>query len=272
MTMSTLRLLLEPIHAFLARLPDGTALASKARASDLERLAQSIATDHPLPAASEVAKLIDHTLLKPEAGPAEIERLSQEARRASFAGVCVNSSQVARAEKVLAGSGVDVCAVVGFPLGAASTLAKCLEAAAAIEDGAREIDMVLAVGALRAADYEDVARDIAAVAAVAHAGGARLKVIFENSLLTPAQQAVACLLAVAGGAEFVKTSTGFGASGAKEEDVRRMRAIVGPRVGVKAAGGIRSRADVERMVRAGANRIGTSSGVKIMQEYGQGKV
>jgi deoxyribose-phosphate aldolase len=269
--MSTLRELMAPIEDYLGRLPDTSALAEKVRASDLEQLARSTATDQPLPAAEEIAKLIDHTLLKPEAAPAEIDRLCREARQAAFARVCVNSSHVPRAAQVLAGSAVEVCAVVGFPLGAASTLAKAAEAAAAIEAGAREIDMVLPVGALRAAEYDVVAQDIAAVAAVTHAGGALLKVIFENSLLSPPQQAAACLLAVGAGAEFVKTSTGFGASGAVEDDVRRMRAIVGARIGVKAAGGIRSRADLERMVRAGANRIGTSSGVKIMREYGLGK-
>ncbi len=269
--MSTLRDLIAPIDSFLGCAPDTSALAAKVRGSDLEQLARSTATDQALPAASEIAKLIDHTLLKPEAAPADIERLCQEARQASFASVCVNSSHVPRAAQALAGSGVDVCAVVGFPLGAASTLAKAAEAAAALEAGAHEIDMVLSVGALRAAEYDVVARDIAAVAAVTHAGGALLKVIFENSLLTPAQQAAACLLAVGAGAQLVKTSTGFGASGAVEEDVRRMRAIVGAQIGVKAAGGVRSRAELERMVRAGANRIGTSSGVRIMQEYGLGK-
>ena len=269
--MTELPRLLEPAYTFLTRVPAGTALAAKARASDLDQLARSTAMDHPLPIAREVPQLIDHTILKPEAGPADIERLCQEARQAVFASVCVNSSHVERAARNLVGSGVKVSAVVGFPLGAAASLAKALETAAAISDGALEIDMVLAIGLLRAADYEAVAGDIAAVAAVAHAGGALLKVIFENALLTPAQQAAACLLSVAAGAEFVKTSTGFGPSGAEEPDVRRMRAIVGPQVGVKAAGGIRSRADLERMVRAGANRIGTSSGVGIMQEYARGQ-
>jgi deoxyribose-phosphate aldolase len=269
--MIEVRRLLEPAHTFLARAPAGTALAAMARASDLDQLARSEAMDHPLPIARDVPQLIDHTILKPEAGPAEIEQLCQEARQAAFASVCVNSGHVERAAKNLVGSGVKVSAVVGFPLGAAATLAKALETAAAIEDGALEIDMVLAIGLLRAADYEAVAGDIAAVAAVTHAGGALLKVIFENALLTPAQQAAACLLSIAAGAEFVKTSSGFGPSGAEEADVRRMRGIVGPQVGVKAAGGIRSRADLERMVRAGANRIGTSGGVKIMQEYAQGQ-
>jgi len=258
--LSELQRLLEPAYTFLTRVPAGTALTAKARASDLDQLARSAAKDQPLPIAREVPQLIDHTILKPEAAPADIERLCQEARQAVFASVCVNSSHVERAARNLVGSGVKVSAVVGFPLGAAASLAKALE-----------IDMVLAIGLLRAADYEAVAGDIAAVAAVAHAGGALLKVIFENALLTPAQQAAACLLSVAAGAEFVKTSTGFGPSGAEEADVRRMRAIVGPQVGVKAAGGIRSRADLERMVRAGANRIGTSSGVKIMQEYARGQ-
>jgi deoxyribose-phosphate aldolase len=238
--MTELRRLLEPAHTFLVRVPAGAALAAKVRATDLDQLARSTAMDHPLPIARDVPQLIDHTILKLEAGPADSERLCQEARQAAFASVCVNSSHVARAAKNLVGSGVKVCAVVGFPLGAAASLAKALETAAAIEDGALEIDMVLAIGLLRAADYEAVAGDIAAVAA---------------------------------GAEFVKTSTGFGPSGAAEADVRRMRAIVGPQVGVKAAGGIRSRVDLERMVRAGANRIGTStsSGVGIMQEYAQGQ-
>ena len=197
--MSELQRLLEPAYTFLTRVPAGTALAAKARASDLDQLARSAAKDHPLPMAGEVPQLIDHTILKPEAGPADIERLCQEARQAAFASVCVNSSHVERAARNLVGSGVKVSAVVGFPLGAAASLAKALETAAAIEDGALEIDMVLAIGLLRAADYEAVAGDIAAVAAVAHAGGALLKVIFENALLTPAQQAAACLLVGGGG-------------------------------------------------------------------------
>lgn len=213
----------------------------------------------------EVARLIDHTVLKPEATSAQIVSLCAEAREHGFASVCVNPYWVALAARELAGSEVKVCTVCGFPLGANATAAKAFEAAEAAAAGAREIDMVINVGALRSGDFDTVKRDIQAVAAAAHGGGAILKVIIEAALLDDGQKAEACRIAKAAGAEFVKTSTGFGPGGATAHDVKLMRAAVGAETGVKAAGGIRTLEDVEAMIAAGANRIGTSAGVRIIQ-------
>lgn len=214
----------------------------------------------------EIARFIDHTLLKPEATPAQIERLCDEARRYGFAAVCVNPVYVRLAAERLQGAEVAVCSVVGFPLGATTTAAKVYEARQALADGASELDMVIHVGALKAGDYERVQEDIAAVADVCHKGGALLKVIIETALLDDAEKVTACRLAQAAGADFVKTSTGFAGGGATAEDVRLMRQTVGPRMGVKAAGGIRSYADALAMIEAGANRIGASAGVRILEQ------
>ncbi len=214
----------------------------------------------------EIARFIDHTLLKPEATPAQIERLCDEARRYGFAAVCVNPVYVRLAAERLQGAEVAVCSVVGFPLGATTTAAKVYEARQALADGASELDMVIHVGALKAGDYERVQEDIAAVADVCHKGGALLKVIIETALLDDAEKVTACRLAQAAGADFVKTSTGFAGGGATAEDVRLMRQTVGPRMGVKAAGGIRSYADALAMIEAGANRIGASAGVRIVEQ------
>lgn len=212
-----------------------------------------------------IARLIDHTLLKPEATRAQIITLCAEARDHGFASVCVNPYWVPIAARELAGSGVSVCTVCGFPLGATTSSTKAHEAGEAVAAGAREIDMVINVGALRSGDHEAVQRDIELVAAATHAGNAILKVIIEAALLEDAEKTAACTLAKAAGAEFVKTSTGFGPGGATLADVALMRAAVGPELGVKAAGGIRTLEELEAMVAAGANRIGTSSGVRIVQ-------
>jgi deoxyribose-phosphate aldolase len=214
----------------------------------------------------EVARLIDHTLLKPEATPAQIERLCDEARRYGFASVCINPVHVKLAAEKLKGSGVAVCTVAGFPLGATTTTAKVCEARQAMADGATEVDMVIYIGALKAGDHEAVQGDIAAMAAACHAGGALLKVIIEAVLLSDEEKVIACRLAQAAGADFVKTSTGFAGGGATVEDVRLMRQTVGPQMGVKAAGGVRSYADVMAMVEAGATRIGASAGVAIVEQ------
>jgi deoxyribose-phosphate aldolase len=211
----------------------------------------------------QVARLIDHTLLKPEATPAQVERLCDEARRYGFASVCVNPVYVKLAAEKLAGSGVAVCTVVGFPLGATTTSIKVQEAQQAMADGASEIDMVIHIGALKAGDHDAVQKDIAAVAAACHAGGALLKVIIEAVLLSDEEKVIACQLA---GADFVKTSTGFAGGGATVEDVRLMRRAVGPHMGIKAAGGVRSYADAMAMVEAGATRIGASAGVEIVEQ------
>lgn len=212
-----------------------------------------------------IASLIDHTLLKPEATRGDIVKLCQEARQYGFASVCVNPYWVPLVASELAGSPVRVCTVVGFPLGATSTEAKAAEAAAALRAGAQELDMVINVGALRSGDHEAAKLDIHSVVKLAHEAGAIVKVILETALLDDNQKAVACTLAKMAGADFVKTSTGFGPSGASAHDVALMRQVVGPEMGVKAAGGIRTIDDFRKMTAAGASRIGASASVKIVE-------
>lgn len=213
-----------------------------------------------------LASLMDHTLLRPQATREQVEKLTDEAREWCFASVCVNPSWVALAAERLRGSGVDVAAVVGFPLGATLTAAKRAEAEGAICAGAREIDMVMDVGAMKSGDLKRVENDVRGVVEVCRSGGALLKVILENAYLTDEEKVAACRIVQAAGAEFVKTSTGFGPSGATVEDVRLMRQTVGEATGVKAAGGIRSLDDALRMIHAGASRLGTSASVAILQE------
>ncbi len=215
---------------------------------------------------NSIARFIDHTLLKPDATPQQIEQLCAEAREYGFASVCVNPSYVPLCARLLQGSDAVVCTVIGFPLGATSTAAKVFEAEQAIRDGAREVDMVLHIGHLKAGDAHYVRDDIRQVAEAAHAGGALCKVIIETSMLTHDQKVGACKLAVEARADFVKTSTGFGGGGATVADVRLMREVVGDRAGVKASGGVRSLADARDMIEAGATRIGASSGVAIVRE------
>jgi deoxyribose-phosphate aldolase len=219
--------------------------------------------------AQRIARLIDHTALKPQTTQRDIIQLCTEARAHGFAAVCVNPSYVRLAASLLRESGVEVATVVGFPLGATTSAVKAYETAETIRDGATEIDMVLDVGALKSGDYEHVLQDIAAVVRAAHSGNALVKVIIEAALLSDDEKVLACQLAVAAGAGFVKTSTGFGPGGATVEDVALMRATVGPDVGVKAAGGIRNYDDALRMVEAGANRLGASAGVAIVEQAGQ---
>jgi deoxyribose-phosphate aldolase len=214
----------------------------------------------------KLARMIDHTLLKADATYDQIETLCDEARQYHFASVCVNPVNVERCARLLSGTDVDVCTVVGFPLGATPTEVKVFEAEQAIRDGATEVDMVINVGALKSGDRELVQRDVAAVAEACHASGAILKVIIEAALLTDEEKTVACQLAKSAQADFVKTSTGFGPGGATLEDVALMRRVVGPDMGVKAAGGIRTYEDACQMIAAGASRIGASAGVKILQE------
>lgn len=216
-----------------------------------------------------IASLIDHTLLRPEATRADIVKLCGEARQYGFATVCINPYWVPLAASELAGTAVKVCTVAGFPLGATSTEGKVAEAAAALRAGAREIDMVINVGALRSGDFDAVKVDIQAVTRVCHDAGAIVKVILETALLDDARKTTACNLAQAAGADFVKTSTGFGPAGATVQDVVLMRHAVGPRMGVKAAGGIRTLDDFRAMVAAGANRVGASASVKIVEAAGK---
>jgi deoxyribose-phosphate aldolase len=212
-------------------------------------------------------QLIDHTLLRPDATKADIERLCHEARRFKFYAVCVNPTWVSLARRLLKGSGVSICCVAGFPLGAQLPETKATEARAAIRQGAKEIDMVINVGALKSGDDVLVLRDIRAVVEACSGGRAKCKVILETALLTNEEKGRACELAVKARADFVKTSTGFSTGGATVEDVALMSRIVRDRnLGVKASGGIRTLVDLRRMVIAGATRIGTSSGIKILQE------
>jgi len=212
-----------------------------------------------------IASMIDHTILKPDATRADVVKICREARQYNFASVCVNPYWVPLVKAELSGSPVKVCTVVGFPLGATSTEAKVAETAAALRAGAQEIDMVINVGALRSGDTEAVKADIQQVVKVSHAAGAIVKVILETALLDDNQKAVACTLCKLAGADFVKTSTGFAASGATAHDVALMRQVVGPEMGVKASGGIRTLSDFRAMAAAGASRIGASASVKIVE-------
>ena len=207
-------------------------------------------------------KYIDHTLLKPEATQAMIDKLCAEAKEHDFASVCVNPYWVKRSAELLAGTDVKVCTVIGFPLGASTTEVKAAETRDAIRSGATEVDMVLNVGALKSGDLEMVKADVAAVKQAA--GDVLLKVILETGLLTDEEKDTACKLCVEAGADYVKTSTGFGPGGATVEDIALMRKTVGADVGVKASGGVRDGEAALAMIEAGASRIGTSSGVSIV--------
>lgn len=213
----------------------------------------------------ELARYIDHTLLKPEATPEEVARVCEEALTHHFASVCINPVFVPQVAERLEGSDVAVCSVVGFPLGATLTAAKVCETELVVAQGATEVDMVLAVGLLKAGEVTKVQEDVAAVAAACHAGGAMLKVILETALLTDEEKVTACTLCKAAGADFVKTSTGFSTGGATVEDIALMREVVGPDLGVKAAGGIHTYDEAMAMIDAGATRIGASRGVAIVE-------
>lgn len=219
-------------------------------------------------AEARLASMIDHTLLKPEATKNDLEKLCEEAKTHSFCSVCVNPANVRLAARLLKGSTVKVCTVIGFPLGACTPSAKAMETRDAIANGAGEVDMVINVGALKSGDYDLCSRDIKAVVDAAD-GQALVKVIIEACLLTDEEKRKACLLAKNAGANFVKTSTGFGKGGATVEDVTLMRQVVGSEMGVKAAGGVRDRETAEKMVAAGATRLGTSAGVAIVTGGGK---
>lgn len=221
-------------------------------------------------AAPDLAKYIDHTLLAPDATADQIDRLCEEAVEHDFASVCVNPGWVGRCAGHLAGSGVAVCTVLGFPLGATTTATKVAEAHDAAANGATELDMVINIGALRSGDLGTVANDIAAVVEAGHEHGAVVKVILETVFLTDEEKVEAARLARAAGADFVKTSTGFGGGGATTHDVALLRETVGPDMGVKASGGIRTRQDAQSMIAAGATRLGASAGVSIVRDDGEG--
>ncbi|MBV8758135.1 MAG: deoxyribose-phosphate aldolase [Deltaproteobacteria bacterium] len=218
---------------------------------------------------ADLAKLIDHTLLKAEATREEVVKLCEEARKYKFASVCVNTTWVPLCKAMLAGSGVMVCTVVGFPLGAMSPTAKAYEAREAVRQGAKEIDMVINIGALKSKDYETVFEDICRV--VKSSAPAGVKVILETSALNTEEKIIGCTLSKLAGAAFVKTSTGFGKGGATVEDIQLMRSIVGGELGVKASGGVRTVEDAIKMAQAGANRIGASASVAIVTGKTDGK-
>jgi len=217
-------------------------------------------------AARQVARYIDHTLLKADATRDEILKLCEEGARYGFASVCINPTWVREAACALRGSGVKVCTVIGFPLGANAPDTKAFETRRAIFDGAREVDMVINIGALKSGDYDLVSRDIRGVVEVAHEVDDLCKVIIETALLTDEEKVRACELARNAGADFVKTSTGFSKGGATVADIALMRRVVGGQMGVKASGGVKDLQQAQEMIRAGATRIGASVGVKIVQE------
>lgn len=227
-----------------------------------ERLSSTLGV---IPQNLDIAKMIDHTLLKPDATQQEIAQLCFEARKYGFASVCVNPAWVPLCAELLKGSPVKVCTVIGFPLGATAPEVKAFETENAIRQGATEIDMVINIGALKARDLELVARDIRGVVNTAHAHGIIVKVIIETILLNDEEKTIACLIAKEAEADYVKTSTGFAGGGATIADVALMRRTVGPQMGVKASGGVRTYEDAENMIKAGATRIGASAGVKIIQ-------
>lgn len=213
-----------------------------------------------------IASYIDHTLLKQDATQAQIIQLCAEAREYQFASVCVNPTHVKLCAQLLRGSGVDTCTVVGFPLGANVEAVKVFETWEVVDLGATEVDMVINIGALKSKNYAAVLDDIVSVTEAAHEGGAIVKVIIEAAMLTDEEKVIACQLCQSAGVEFVKTSTGFGPGGATVEDVALMRQTVGPDMGVKAAGGIRTLQDAQAMIAAGATRIGASAGIAIVEE------
>lgn len=235
----------------------------KCSGSELRAIgADRIAVCHPTKNCSSIARLLDHTLLKPNATQEEVAQLCAQARQYCFASVCVNPSYVAFCARLLAGSGVRVCTVIGFPLGSTTSTVKAVEARDAIANGADEIDMVLNVGALKSGNDAAVFDDIRAVREATR--GKVLKVILETALLAREEKVRACLSAKKAGADFVKTSTGFGPGGATVDDIRLMRETVGPLMGVKASGGIRDTATAQAMILAGATRLGTSASVAIV--------
>jgi deoxyribose-phosphate aldolase len=250
--------------------PDVNQLVERITDEVMRELARRTAAPEPAPATAggpqptTLAGMIDHTILKPDAVRDDIVRLAREALQYGFAAVCVNPCWVKLVADILRGSSVTACAVVGFPLGAMTTALKVAETKQALADGAREIDMVINVGALKGGELEYVEQDIRAVVEAARAQDAIVKVILETCLLSRDEKVSACLLSKKSGARFVKTSTGFASGGATVDDVRLMRETVGDTMRVKASGGIRNYSTAVEMIRAGASRIGTSSGIAIV--------
>jgi deoxyribose-phosphate aldolase len=263
--------LVEQITDLVLAKIDGDAYCPSFCRADVERIVDAGASRIGIvlgetATARDWASLIDHTLLKPEASESDIKKLCNEAVQFGFASVCVNPSWVKKASEFLRGSNVPVCTVIGFPLGATLPDVKAYEARRAIFNGAREVDMVINIGALKSGDDCTVEDDIRAVREAAHENGVLLKVIIETALLTDEEKVRACLASKNAGADFVKTSTGFAKGGATADDVNLMRRTVGSSLGVKASGGVKGIEDARAMFEAGATRIGASVGVKIAQE------
>jgi deoxyribose-phosphate aldolase len=235
-------------------------------AQDYEQQLPPAPAPHPQPVGKEIAGFIDHTLLKPDGTASQIRTLCHEALQNHFASVCINPAFVPLASGLLRNAPEKVCTVIGFPLGASLPEYKVYETLACVNAGANEIDMVINIGALKSEAYGLVLNEIQAVTGTAHNQGALVKVIIETCFLTRLEKIIACLLSQVAGADFVKTSTGFGTAGATIEDVELMRCVIGPEMGLKAAGGIRTYADALAMIKAGATRLGASAGVKILQE------
>jgi deoxyribose-phosphate aldolase len=235
-------------------------------AADYDRQLPPSLPPADVPAGRDIAGWIDHTLLKPDATASQIRQLCQEAMEHHFASVCINPAYVPLACGMLRHAKENVCTVIGFPLGAVLPEYKVFETLSSVNAGASEIDMVINIGALKSEAYGLILNEILAVTGTAHNQGAIVKVIIETCFLTRREKIIACLVSQAAGADFVKTSTGFGTQGATVEDVELMRRVIGPQMGIKAAGGIRSYADAVAMIKAGATRLGASAGVKILQE------
>jgi deoxyribose-phosphate aldolase len=235
-------------------------------AADYDRQLPPSLPPADVPAGRDIAGWIDHTLLKPDATASQIRQLCQEAMEHHFASVCINPAYVPLACGMLRHAKEKVCTVIGFPLGAVLPEYKVFETLSSVNAGASEIDMVINIGALKSEAYGLILNEILAVTGTAHNQGAIVKVIIETCFLTRREKIIACLVSQAAGADFVKTSTGFGTQGATVEDVELMRRVIGPQMGIKAAGGIRSYADAVAMIKAGATRLGASAGVKILQE------
>jgi deoxyribose-phosphate aldolase len=232
--------------------------------SGASRISASIGIEESGGIEHDIARMIDHTLLKPEATISEVEKLCAEAKKYSFASVCINPSYVSLCAKLLNNTPVKVCTVIGFPLGATTTQSKVAEAMQAVDDGAQELDMVLNVGRLKSKDYAYVENDVFSVAKIAHRNRGMLKVILETCLLTDEEKVIACVLCKKANADFVKTSTGFSKGGATAGDIALMRYVVGSALGVKASGGVRTQQDALTMIESGADRIGASASVKIV--------
>lgn len=236
------------------------------KAAILEQTLPELPASLGIPQGAALAQWIDHTLLKPEASVSQIKQLCQEAQQYGFASVCINPAFVPLAFSLLSKSPIKVCTVVGFPLGATSPTQKMFETLDCLNEGSQEIDMVINIGALKSQDYGLVLNEITTIVQLSHNRGAIVKVILEMALLTRQEKIIACLLCQQAGADFVKTSTGFGPGGATLEDVDLMYRLVGPGIKVKAAGGIRDLPTAQAMIRAGASRLGTSAGTKIVDE------